>query len=129
MASLKELLINQKPATKELRVAGIPTPLIIAEWTVGRKLAFFETMADNALAIKNHKDDPANHPLVEELDEAMVAFIFSLVDENGDLVFGLSDYDALKAMPYKTIQAVYREMIQLSNAATPHEDIEAEKKG
>lgn len=127
MSSLREYILGQKANSKTVSIPGWDRPIRIQEMTVGRKIAFFQHLHANIKAVNDHKLDPTK-PAVKELDETILGFIFSVVDEDGELVFSVEDADKMDAIPYKVIQAVYYEAVQLGNLSSELKEIEAEKK-
>ncbi|MCW2365549.1 hypothetical protein M2341_000996 [Sphingobium sp. B7D2B] len=110
----------------------------MAEWdcdvrlqafNVARRVAFQTVITENAIAHQNHKDDPEQYPeKVELLDDAMVSIVFSLVDENDQLMFDMDDMEALKELPYSEVKAMYVQMMLLNHGTNLVAKAEAEKK-
>ena len=99
-------------------------------FNVERRVAFMSVLQENAQAIKDHKSDPKKFPAVEPLDEALVGIVYSVVDENGDLMFTIDDIPDLKKLPYTQIQHLYLHMMSLAYAnGDIVKDVAAEKKG
>lgn len=128
MASLRDQLLGQKPRTKVLSVPGFATPIRIQEMTVARRLRFFELLRDNIKAVTDHENDPENNPAVAPIDEALLGFVFSLVDEKDELVLSPDDLDSLSGLPYSAVQSIYLEAMALSHVSASIEEIELEKK-
>lgn len=126
----KSFLLSQKPCSSELYVPEWDATVRLEAFTVERRVAFTTILTENAQAVKAHKDDPENNPAVDELDEALVGIVFSVVDENGDLLFTVDDIPQLKKLPYTQIQHLYLHMVSLAYAnGDIVKDIAAEKKG
>lgn len=129
MVSVREQILGQKAKTKEVSVPGWDMPIRVQEMTVGRKLRFFDILRENAIAVKAYEDDPKANPFVKPIDEAMLGFIFSVVDENNELALKPEDIDALDDLPYYVIQAVYLQALEIGHLSGQLKEIEAEKKG
>ena len=126
----RSFLLSQKPRSSELYVPEWDATVRLEAFTVERRVAFISTLVENAKAVKAHKDDPENNPAVEELDEAIVGIVFSVVDENGELMFTVDDIPQLKKLPYTQIQHLYLHMTSLAyQNGDIVKDVEAEKKG
>ncbi|OAN51850.1 MULTISPECIES: hypothetical protein [Sphingobium] len=126
----KSFLLSQKPRSSELFIPEWDATVRLEAFTVERRIAFISVLQENAEAIRLHKEDPTNHPAVDQLDEALVGLVYSIVDANGNLMFDLSDIPQLKGLPYTQIQHIYLHMVSLSYAnGDIVRDVEAEKKG
>lgn len=128
MTSLREQFLSRQANTREIKVKGWDFPIRVQEMTVGRRLAFFAILTENAVAVNNHEKDPEKYPFVKTIDEAMLAVIFSLVDKDNNLVLKPDDVHEMGHFPYKVIEAIYREAMSLSNLSGQLEEIETEKK-
>lgn len=126
MASIRDMILGQKAATKTISIPGWPQPIRIQEMTVGRKLAFFQLLHENVKAVNDFRNGTG--PEVREIDETMLGFIFSVVEENDELAFRPEDIHQLDGLPYHVIQAVYQEALHLGRVASLFEEVDAEKK-
>ncbi len=132
MATLasKSFLLSQKPRSSELFIPEWDATVRLEAFNVERRVAFMSVLQENAQAIKDHKSDPKKFPAVEPLDEALVGIVYSVVDENGDLMFTIDDIPDLKKLPYTQIQHLYLHMMSLAYAnGDIVKDVAAEKKG
>jgi len=128
MSSLKDQILGQKARTTTINVPGWPVPVRLQEMTVARKLAFYQIMSDNLKAVNDYKADPEKHPKAELLDEALLGVIFSIVDENDELVFSPDDMDHFQNVAYDAIREIYMTILDRNSWANEAEEIEAEKK-
>ncbi|WP_028055844.1 hypothetical protein [Sphingobium bisphenolivorans] len=125
----KSFLLSQKPRSTELFVPEWDATVRLEQFNVERRVAFTTTLQDNAKAVAAYNKDPENNSEVELLDEALVGMVFSVVDENGDLMFSLDDIPELKKLPYAQVQQIYLGMLSMAYSGAITKDIEAEKKG
>ncbi|KXU30651.1 hypothetical protein A0J57_20110 [Sphingobium sp. 22B] len=131
MATLasKSFLLSQKPRSTELFVPEWDATVRLEQFNVERRVAFMTTLQDNAKAVADYNKDPDKMPKVEPLDEALVGIVFSVVDENGDLMFTIDDIPELKKLPYAQVQQIYLHMLSMAYSGAITKDIDAEKKG
>lgn len=126
----KSFLLSQKPRSTELFIPEWDATVRLEAMNVERRVAFITTMQENVKAIADHKKDPENHPSVEPLDEAMLGIVFSVVDENGDLMFTVNDIPDLKKLPYTQIQHIYLHLMSMAFAGGDIvKEVDDEKKG
>lgn len=124
----KSFLLSQKPRTSDLFVPAWNATVRLEQFNVERRVAFMTTLQDNAKAVAAYQKDPDNTPEVEQLDEALVGIVYSVVDENGDLMFSMDDIPELKKMPYDQVRDIYLHMMTMSYSGSIAPDVEAEKK-
>lgn len=131
MATLasKSFLLSRKPRSTELFIPEWDATVRLEAFNVERRVAFTTLLQENAKAVADHKADPGNHLPVEPLDEALVGIVFSVTDENGELMFSLDDIPDLKKLPYSQIQHIYLHMLSLAYSSDIVKDMDAEKKG
>ncbi|MEV5030990.1 hypothetical protein MRBLMC3_000144 [Sphingobium sp. LMC3-1-1.1] len=126
----KSFLLSQKPRSVDLFIPEWDATVRLEAFNVERRVAFTSLLQENAKAVANHKADPEKYPAVQELDEAMVGIVFTIVDENGELMFTVDDIPELRKLPYTQIQHIYLHVMSLSySAGDIVKEVEAEKKG
>lgn len=125
----KSFLLSQKPRSTELFIPEWDATVRLDAFNVERRVAFITVLQENAKAVADHKADPVANPHVDPLDEAMVGIVFSMVDEQGDLLFSVDDIPELKKLPYAQIQHIYLHMVSMSLASDIVKDVADEKKG
>ncbi len=69
------------------------------------------------------EDQREGVPRVDLFDQSILTVIFGIVDENGEQIFGVDDYDAFAELDYQTIVNLWLAMQQHSKR-----DPEAQKK-
>lgn len=131
MATLasKSFLLSRKPRSTELFIPEWDATVRLEAFNVERRVSFTTVLQENAKAVADHKADPEEHPQIEPLDEALVGIVFSVMDENGELMFSLDDIPDLKKLPYSQIQHIYLHMLSLAYSSDIVKDMDAEKKG
>ena len=124
----KKDILSRKPVTEDIDLPGWSFKVRVAQFTVGRRVAFIEQLSENLEAVEAHKNDPENNPEVEELDEAILGLIYMVVDEDGELLFTLDDYGSIKELPYIDIQKIYITGQRLQDFSSLFEMVETKKK-
>lgn len=106
----------------------------LQEQSVGTRVALLETVRKNSDEVEAYLADQAlpegkrkGVAKADKLDYAVLTLIHSIVDERGDLMFGLADYDALRGLSFKTTSRLWNGVTELNSSATA-DAVEAEKK-
>lgn len=116
MAKLNKeaLFAAAKPKVQAVEVAEWGVSLNIRAHTLRSRMALLDADTVNADAVAQYEADqalPEDERLgvakVERFDPAIINIIFSVVDDQGELLFDIEDHDRFRDLSYPTLSAVY----------------------
>ncbi|MGA1810475.1 hypothetical protein VHN57_02480 [Sphingobium sp. WW5] len=110
-----------KPKVREVEVEEWGVRLNVRAHTLRSRMALLDADTINADAVEEYERDQAlpddertGVEKVERFDAAIINFIHSIVDDNGDQLFDLSDHDRFRDLSYATLVAIHMAIQQVN---------------
>lgn len=130
----REQILANKPRSSIVKIDSWGGDVRVQEMGVKTQIKLWAAQNANSEAVKAYEADqelPEGERKglvkVERLNEIPLLVIFSVVDQNGDLMFSMDDYDALLEMAGTATFDIYLEALKL-RTPTDVESVELEKK-
>ncbi|MBB5715848.1 hypothetical protein [Sphingomonas aerophila] len=109
----------------------------IQQLSVQGRISYLERIRRYREAVNAYEDDQdapveerKNLQEPEFLDVSLLALVYSIVDENGDLLFTEADFPEMNRWAHAAVERMYSEMINLNEIRrSVPAAVEAEKKG
>ncbi|VWX51757.1 hypothetical protein [Novosphingobium sp. 9U] len=118
------------------RVITVPHPLgegtiSLRQLTLRTRLDMQDALYANITAVDAYEadqelpqDEREGIDPVKRFDHTLLTILFSIADLDGELMFTITDYDALEQLPHPMIEYLWREVVGLNTLKSAVEDRE-----
>lgn len=126
-------ILDSRPAFRDVPVKAWGGDVRVQAFTVRSQMELLDAISENVRAVADYEADQALPEIerkgvekVEPYDHTILSLIFSIVDENGNLMFSPKDHDIFRSLSYPTIKGLWLAAHELNSdvpVTTRHENL------
>lgn len=121
-------ILAKRPKRITLRVDEWDDEVMLEAMTIRRRIELLDAILVNQREVQDYQadqelaeDERAGLAKVEALDTCIVTLIYSIVNEDGSLMFTMDDYSLLEGLSYQALTSLWLAAQKLNNAVEANE--------